>query len=128
MNTFRPRHEKRVCKLNFDDKFFYELPLHEGTARDMAKLSEAQISALSKIKDNDPDAFDKAYNISLDALDELLGDGAGADIMSIYDDPSLFDIAEVVTYIADEYKAAYEEFLSSQKKAGPVVKAQRGRR
>lgn len=124
MSIFRPRQEKRVCKLNFDDKFFYELPLHEAQARDMSKLADAQISALKKIKDSDPDAFDKAYNLSLDALDELLGDGAGADIMSLYDNPSVFDLAEVITYIADTYRDAYGDFLSVQKKAGPV----RGRR
>ena len=132
MSTFRPRQEKRVCKLNFDDKFFYELPLHEETARDMAKLAEAQISALGKIKSDDPNAFDKAYNLSLDALDELLGDGAGADIMSIYDKPSVFDLAEVITYISNEYKAAYGEYLSAQKADGPNRAerraAQRGRR
>lgn len=120
MSTFRPRQEKRVCKLNFDDKFYYELPLHENTARDMAKLAEAQISAIERINKDDPDAFDKAYNLSLDALDELLGEGAGADIMSIYENPSVFDIAEVITYISDEYKAAYSEFLGAQKKAGPT--------
>jgi hypothetical protein len=132
MSTFRPRQEKRVCKLNFDDKFFYELPLHENQARDMAKLAEAQINALGKIKSDDPDAFDKAYNLSLDALDELLGEGAGADIMSIYDNPSVFDLAEVITYISNEFKAAYGEYLSSQKAAGPNRAdrraAQRGRR
>lgn len=118
MNVFRPRHEQRVCKLNFDDKFFYELPLHEAQARDMAKLADAQISAIQKLKADDPDAFDKAYNLSLDALDELLGDGAGADIMSIYDKPSVFDLAEVITYIANEYKDAYAEYLGAEKKAG----------
>lgn len=132
MNVFRPRHEQRVCKLNFDDKFFYELPLHEAQARDMAKLADAQISAIQKLKADDPDAFDKAYNLSLDALDELLGDGAGADIMSIYDKPSVFDVAEVITYIANEYKDAYAEYLGAEKKAGPNRAerraAQRGRR
>lgn len=132
MNVFRPRQEQRVCKLNFDDKFFYELPLHEEQARDMAKLADAQISAIQKLRADDPDAFDKAYNLSLDALDELLGDGAGADIMSIYDKPSVFDLAEVITYISNEYKAAYEEYLGVEKKAGPNRAerraAQRGRR
>lgn len=127
MTVFRPRHEQRVCKLNFDDKFFFELPLHEEQARNMAKLADAQISAIQKLKADDPDAFDKAYNLSLDALDELLGDGAGADIMSIYDKPSVFDLAEVITYIANEYNAAYSEYLSVQKKAGPE-RGQRGRR
>lgn len=134
MSTFRPRQDKRVCKLNFDDKFFYELPLHENMARKFADICDKQKKALESIKADDPAAFDKAYNASLDALDEILGEGAGADVMSIYDEPSLFDIVEVVNYISGEFKAAYEALLSEQKKAGPAPNraerraAQRGRR
>ena len=134
MSTFRPRQEKRVCKLNFDDKFFYELPLHENMAREFAAICDKQKKALESIDRNDPTAFDKAYNASLDALDEILGEGAGADVMSIYDEPSLFDIVEVVNYISGEFKAAYEALLGEQKKVGLVPNrvmpgaAPRGRR
>lgn len=134
MSTFRPRQEKRVCKLNFDDKFFYELPLHENMAREFAAICDKQKKVLESIDRNDPSAFDTAYNASLDALDEILGEGAGADVMSIYDEPSLFDVVEVVNYIASEYKEAYAALLGEQKKAGPAPNraerraAQRGRR
>lgn len=134
MSTFRPRQEKRVCKLNFDDKFFYELPLHEDTIKRVAKICDKQIAFVKNIKADDPSAFDTAYNSSLDALDEILGEGAGADIMSIYDNPSLFDIADVVNYIASELNNGYSSFLAEQKKDGPAPNraerraAQRGRR
>lgn len=134
MSTFRPKQEKRVCKLNFDDKFFYELPLHEDTINSVAEICDRQIKTLTSIKADDPKAFDKAYNSSLDALDEILGEGAGADVMSIYDKPSLFDVTEVVNYIADELNEAYATLLAEQKKAGHVPNraerraAQRGRR
>lgn len=132
MGVFRPSRDKRVCKLNFDDQFFYELPLHENTARNIAEICDKQRKALESIQADDPTAFDKAYNTSLDALDEILGEGAGADVMSIYDDPSLFDVAEVVNYITDEFKAAYASLMNEQKKNGPNRAerraAERGRR
>lgn len=128
MGVFRPSREKRVCTLNFDDKFSYELPLHEDTARNIAAICDKQKEALERIKADDPTAFDKAYNSSLDALDEILGEGAGADIMSIYENPGLFDIAEVVNYIVDEFKAAYGALMNEQKKTGPAPNRARGRR
>ena len=130
MGVFRPSRDKRVCKLNFDDQFFYDLPLHENTARNIAEICDKQRKALESIQADDPTAFDQAYNSSLDALDEILGEGAGADVMSIYDEPSLFDVAEVVNYIADEFKAAYASLMNEQKKNGPAPNRaeRRGRR
>lgn len=127
MATFRPT-QSRSCKLNFDDKFFYELPLHEETSRTLAKIAEKQKNLLSEINTADTDIFDKAYNISLDALDEMLGTGAGADIMSIYAKPSLFDVAEVINYICGEYNAEYSKLLNAQKATGTVPTTTRGRR
>ena len=134
MSTFRPRQEQRVCKLNFDDKFFYELPLHENTARRISEICDKQIEKCQGLSVNDPKAFDEAYNSSLDALDEILGEGAGEDVMSVFDDPSLFDVADVINYIAGEFREAYAGYLNEQKKAGPAPNraerrsAQRGRR
>lgn len=127
MTIFRPT-ANRVCKLNFDDKFFYELPLHEETARELGKIADKQRQFTAALNENDPDAFDKAYNAALDALDEILGEGAGADIMSIYEKPSLFDVAEVVSYIAGEYKEAYSAYLNAHKVTGTIPSASRGRR
>lgn len=127
MATFRPT-ANRVCKLNFDDKFFYELPLHEDTARELGKIADKQLQFTKSLDENDPEAFDKAYNAALDALDEILGEGAGADIMSIYEKPSLFDVAEVVNYISTEYSAAHSAYLSNHKATGTTPSASRGRR
>ena len=127
MSVFRPT-SNRVCKLNFDDKFFYELSLHEETARELGKIADKQLQYAKSINDNDPDAIDKAYNSTLDALDEMLGEGAGADIMSLYEKPSLFDIAEVIAYISKEYSAAYNEHLNMHKATGTTPSVARGRR
>lgn len=120
MAIFRPTQESNVCKLNFDDKFIYELPLHEDTTKAIAKVAEKQMQALKQIKDNDDDGFDKAYNLALDAIDGILGEGAGADIMSLYSKPSLFDIAAVISFITKEYKVAYNARLNAYKAQGAV--------
>ena len=131
MSVFRPNNEEKVCKLNFDDRFSYELPLHEDTNNHIVTVSNEKIAVLKSIDDKAPDAFDKVYNIMLDGIDEMLGEGAGADIMSIFEKPSLFDIADVIKYITEEYKAAYEERLKKYKTDGMVPEhpaAKRGRR
>ena len=128
MSTFRPTREKRVCVLNFDDKFRYELSLHEETLQKITSVSDQQIKALEAIRPDTPDALNDAYNMTLDALDEILGEGAGADIMSLYDKPGLFDVADVITYIGNEYRAAYAEQLGNQKAGGLNRDARRGRR
>lgn len=128
MSTFRPTREKRVCALNFDDKFCYELSLHEETLQKITSISDKQVKALEAIRPDNPNALNDAYNMTLDALDEILGEGAGADIMSLYDKPSLFDVADVITYIGDEYRAAFAEQLGEQKAVGINRDMRRGRR
>ena len=127
MSVFRPTKD-RVCKLNFDDKFFYELSLHEETATALGKIADKQLQYAKSINENDPEAINKAYNSTLDAIDEMLGEGAGADIMSLDDRPSLFDVAEVIRYISAEYSAAYSEHLEAHKATGTIPPSVRGRR
>lgn len=106
MATFRPTNN--TCELNFDDKFYYTLPLSEKTLHRIVDICDAQIKALKQIAENDKDALSRAYNISLDALDEMLGEGAGADIMSIFDDPGLLEVGQVIAYISEEYSEKYK--------------------
>ena len=127
MSTFRPNTKGRVCTLNFDDKHIFELPLHEDTMREVAKIGEKQIEKIERINKEDEKAFDLIYDSSLDAIDEILGEGAGAKIMSIYEKPSLFDVADVVTYIAETYKEEYNKAFEAHKKAGSIP-PQNGRR
>lgn len=120
MATFRPTNN--TCELNFDDKFYYTLPLGEKTLHRIADICDAQIKALKQLNEHDKDALSKAYNLSLDALDEMLGEGAGADIMSIFDDPGLLEIGQVITYISEEYgekyKAAFPQSRPTPDKRG----------
>jgi hypothetical protein len=131
MAVFRPT-KTAECELNFDDKFIYHIPLHEDTLRSIAKLSEKQVEALSALNPEDEDAMNKAYNMALDAVDGILGEGAGADIMSLYERPSITDVAEVVRYITEEVSGQYKKLMEKYKTTGsvPPVKTgtKRGRR
>ena len=115
MAVFRPITEDNVCTLNFDDKFTYELPLHEDTNKRVAEIANKQLQELKKIDENNPESIDKVYNVMLDGIDEILGEGAGADIMSIFSKPSLLDIGDVLFYITKEYKLAYNARLNKYK-------------
>ena len=125
MSTFRPNQRGRVCVLNFDDKYTFELPLHEETSRKLAKIAEKQIENTKRINLEDENALDAIFNTSLDAIDEILGEGAGDQIMSIYEKPSLFDVADVITYISETYSEEYKKALDGHKKAGTVPQSVR---
>lgn len=130
MAIFKPNEHKNVCKLNFDNKFTYELPLHEDFTRKVAQIAEKQQKALQNLLNGNEEEFKTAYNMSLDALDELVGEGAGADIMSIFENPGLYEVASVINYIANEYKEAYSELLNKYKAQGkaPAATLPRGRK
>lgn len=130
MAIFRPNEHKEVCKLNFDDRFIYELPLNEDFTRNLAEIADKQQNILKGFVNGNADDLKTVYNMSLDALDELLGEGAGADIMSIYENPGLFEVAAVINYIAEEYKEAYTVLLNKYKAQGkaPAATLPRGRK
>ena len=103
MAVYRP--SQNVCELNFDDKYVYYLPLHEDTADtiDKARLK------LEKIAPNDKAGVDEAYNIALDIIDDILGEGASDEIMTIFEKPGTLEVWDVLFYILDEFKTAYGE-------------------
>ena len=120
MSTFRPNPKGRVCTLNFDDKYIFEIPLHEETSRKLSKIAEKQIETAKRINLEDENALDALFNSTLDCIDEILGEGAGDQIMSIYEKPSLFDVADVINYISETYSAEYKKVLDGHKKSGTV--------
>lgn len=103
MATFRPT--KNTCELNFDDKFIFELPLHEDTAD---KIDEA-FKKLKTTAPKDRAGVDEAYNTALDIIDGVLGEGAAEQIMTIYETPGSLEVIEVLTYIFNEWAAAYNK-------------------
>ena len=126
MATFRPK-KGRVCELNFDDKYTYTLSLHEQESSRIANIADNVKRTLDSLT-NTSGAEDEAYNKSLDAIDEILGEGASGEIMSLYDNPGLLDVADVILYITQEYKTAYEANLKAYKAQGAIPPVARGRR
>lgn len=118
MAIFRPYETNRVCLLNFDNRVTYELPLHEHTAQKIAEIAQQQVDQLQALDHNDPNTLDQAYNMALDALDEILGEGEAEVVMGIFKEPSLFDVAAVVRYISEEFREAYTAALGEQKREG----------
>ena len=109
MAVFRP--SQKVCELNFNDKFSYSLPLHEDTAD---KIDNA-IAAFNNIAPKDREGVDKAYNATLDVIDDILGEGAAENIMSIFDNPGTLEVWDVLYYILDEWKNAYSAEVDKMK-------------
>ena len=114
MATFRP--SQNACKLNFDDKYFYTLPLHEDTA-DAIDRARAR---LDKIAPKDRAGVDAAYNAALDVIDDILGEGAAEDIMTIFEKPGTLEVWSVLYYILDEWKNAYSAELEKIKKTADL--------
>ena len=109
MAVFRPTNN--VCELNFDDRFFYTLPIHEDTADAIDKAMQK----LGKLAPKDRGDVDAAYNTALDVIDELLGDGAAENIMTIFEKPGTLEVWNVLYYILDEWKTAYNAELEKLK-------------
>lgn len=109
MAVFRP--EQNVCELNFDDKFFFTLPLHEDTADSI----DAAVKKMTKIAPKDRPGIDEAYNVALDVIDDLLGAGASEKIMSLFEKPGTLEVWNVLFYIMDEWKTAWTAQLDKIK-------------
>lgn len=114
MATFRPT--QNVCELNFDDKFIYNLPLHEDTAD---AIDNARVK-LDKLAPKDRAGIDAAYNTALDIIDDLLGEGAAENIMTIFEKPGTLEVWSVLYYILDEWKIAYSAEVEKMKRTADL--------
>jgi hypothetical protein len=128
MATFKPQNYE--CELNFDDKFTFKLPLHEETASKIAAIGQAQKEKMQALRQNDATEIDSVYNSLLDAIDDILGEGAADKIVTLFAHPGLMEIASVILYISTEYKEQYNKAINSYKTEGnvPPVTVKRGRR
>jgi len=124
MATFRPT--QAACELNFDDKYFYSLLLHEDTAD---KIDQAA-KRLEKLAPKDKAGVDDAYDTALDIIDDILGEGAADDIMTLYKNPGTLEVWSVLYFILEEWKAAYGAEVEKLKKTAtlPNRAERRGRR
>ena len=125
MATFRPT--QAACELNFDDKYFFSLPLHEDTAD---KIDQAA-KRLEKVAPKDKAGVDEAYYTALDIIDDILGEkGAADDIMTLYENPGTLEVWSVLYFILEEWKTAYSAEVEKLKKTAtlPSRAERRGRR
>lgn len=124
MAVFKPT--QAVCELNFNDRYIYALPLHEDTAD---KIDRA-VSKMERLAPKDKQGIDEAYNAALDIIDEIVGEGSAEDIMSIFENPGTLEVWQVIYYILDEWKNAYNAELARIKGgvAQPARAERRGRR
>lgn len=115
--------KKRVCTLDFG-QYKYDLPLNENELDRIRGIAEDMEKKLLAIPGNDKAAWDEAYNLSLDGIDQILGEGAGEEIMSLCDhEPALTDLKDVITFISTEYKEAFTKEFGTH--AQPIRKGGR---
>lgn len=115
MAVFKP--SQAVCELNFNDKYFYTLPLHEDTAD---KIDRA-IRKMEGLAPKDRQGINEAYNAALDIIDEIVGEGSADDIMTLFENPGTLEVWQVIYYILDEWKTAYNAELAKIKGNAPQL-------
>lgn len=100
------------CKLKFDE-YEYSIPLNEQTAGLIEKAFSDKVLPPKFESLEDMDAF---YNNVMDAIDEVLGEGAAENIMSRFEHAGALEIMGVVHYISTEFNAQYSAEFDEFKK------------
>lgn len=104
------------CKLKFGE-LEYELPLNEQTADLIEKAFSDKVLPPTFKGVEDIDAF---YNNVMDAIDEVLGEGAAEAIMSRFKHAGAMEILSVVNYISTEWNARYAAEFAEMKKTAHI--------
>lgn len=104
------------CKLTFG-AFEYELPLNEQTADKIEKAFSDKMLPPKFEGIEDIDAF---YNKVMDAIDEVLGEGAADNIMSRFKHAGAMEVLSVVNYITSEWNAQYAAEFEEMKKTAHI--------
>jgi hypothetical protein len=100
------------CKLKFGE-FEYNIPLNEQTAGLIEKSFSDKVLPPKFEGLEDMDAF---YNNVMDAIDEVLGEGAAENIMSRFAHAGALEIMGVVHYISTEFNTQYAAEFDEMKK------------
>lgn len=104
------------CKLKFGE-LEYKLPLNEQTAGQIETALSDKVLPPKFEGLEDMDAF---YNNVMDAIDELLGEGAAEAIMSRFAHAGALEIMGVVHYITTEFNAQYATEVDEMKKTAHI--------
>ena len=104
------------CKLTFGE-FEFELPLNEQTAD---KIDKAFSDKMLPPKFEGIEDIDAFYNKVMDAIDEVLGEGAADNIMSRFKHAGAMEVLSVVNYITSEWNAQYAAEFEEMKKTAHI--------
>jgi hypothetical protein len=104
------------CKLKFG-AYEYELPLNEQTA---ALLESAFSDKMLPPKFEGIEDIDAFYNKVMDAIDEVLGEGAAENIMSRFAHAGTMELLSVVNYIMSEWRTQYNTEFDEMKKTAHI--------
>lgn len=100
------------CNLKFGE-LEYNLPLNEQTAGLISKAFSDKVLPQKFEGLEDMDAF---YNNIMDAIDEVLGEGAAEKIMSKFAHAGALEIMGVTNYISTEFNTQYAAAFEEMKK------------
>lgn len=104
------------CKLKFGE-FEYTLPLNEQTAELIEKALSDKVMPPKFEGIEDINAF---YNNVMDAVDEVLGEGAAENIMSRFAHAGTMELLSVVNYIVTEWRTQYDAVFDEMKKTAHI--------
>lgn len=99
------------CTLKFGELEF-NIPLNEQTADLISKVFADRLPTDPKSIE-DLNAF---YNNLMDAIDEVLGEGAAESIMSGFAHAGALEIMGVTNYISSEFSSQYAAVVEEMKK------------
>ncbi len=104
------------CKLKFGE-FEYNLPLNEQTAELIEKALSNKVMPPKFEGIEEINAF---YNNVMDAIDEVLGEGAAENIMSRFAHAGTMELLSVVNYIVSEWRTQYDAVFDEMKKTAHI--------
>lgn len=104
------------CKLKFGE-YEYNLPLNEQTADLLEKAFSNKVLPAKFEGIEDIDAF---FNNIMDAVDEVLGEGAADNIMGRFKHAGAMEALSVVNYITSEFNTQYAANFDELKKTAHI--------
>lgn len=122
----------RRVELDFPGGVKYELPLNEELQQKVRAAAKKLLDETNAIKgrQGSEEDFDALCDITLDAIDEILGEGSADKIMAAKEDYSFLDCADVFKFITDEIGAEFQKITAGYQPAvrQTVVAPQGGNR
>lgn len=122
----------RRVELDFPGGVKYELPLNEELQQKVRAAAKKLLDETNAIKgrQGSEENFDALCDITLDAIDEILGEGSADKIMAAKEDYSFLDCADVFKFITDEIGAEFQKITAGYQPAvrQPVAVPQGGNR